>query len=400
MKEIIIIGAGIGGLVLALELIAEGICPIIYESAPEIQPVGYGINLLPYAVERLSNLGLVERLLPLGVCSKETVWSNARGEIVHKEPTGHFAGERWPQLSISRSVLQQTLLRAVIDRSGAERVLTGWKCVDVSNGADRAYADFVETRSQRPLPRQEGAVVVGCDGQHSAVRQRLFPGDRGARRSGIDMWRGTSNVPAILTGESIIRIGLPEEGKLVAYPISRDENGLQTINWVAEISDHNAVSGATDPAAAFSSWNFGWIDVPGLLRKAERPVFSRLCDTDPLPFWSQGHITLLGDAAHSMLPFGSNGAGQAMLDAAALARCLAQEADPVTALLDYERIRLPNTVALQAAEREGGVDRALRSFQNWSWNDYCGDSTVDRINNTFGALLKSYRGVGGKILMS
>jgi 2-polyprenyl-6-methoxyphenol hydroxylase-like FAD-dependent oxidoreductase len=89
-----------------------------------------------------------------------------------------------------------------------------------------------------------------------------------------------------------------------------------------------------------------------------------------------------------------------MLDAAALARCLAQETDPVTALLDYERIRLPNTVALQAAEREGGVDRALRSFQNWSWNDYCGDSTVDRINNTFGALLKSYRGVGGKILMS
>ncbi len=156
----------------------------------------------------------------------------------------------------------------------------------------------------------------------------------------------------MLSGASMVRAGWLSHGKMVIYPIrpASGTNGLQLINWVAEIEtpvyrkrDWNRTGSIDDFIGAFADWHFDWLDVPAFIRAADSVLEFPMVDQDPLPRWSFGRVTLSGDAAHPMVPRGSNGAGQAILDARALTSSLLENDDPIVALAAYEtRIVLTN----------------------------------------------------------
>src|SRR5689334_16646112 len=126
---VVIVGGGIGGLTLALSLHQAGIPCRVFESAPEIRPLGVGINLLPHGMRELTELGLQERLAPLAVETSELCFYNRFGQFIYKEPRGRFAGYQWPQLSIHRADLHEVLLQSFLERGGHEAFLTGKKCI-------------------------------------------------------------------------------------------------------------------------------------------------------------------------------------------------------------------------------------------------------------------------------
>jgi 5-methylphenazine-1-carboxylate 1-monooxygenase len=359
--DVLIIGAGIGGLTLALELHRAGLPCRIYEAASEIAPVGVGINVLPHASAILAELGLEQALTEVAVTTREQAFFNRFGQLIYREPAGRAAGHAAPQFSIHRGDLHAVLSDAVRERIGADRLHLGWRCCGVRQ--DGAYALF---DGHEP---QQSAAVIGCDGIHSVVRRQLHPGEGEPRYSGVNMWRGVTVAEPFLTGASMVRAGWLATGKLVAYPIrdNADAAGRQLINWVAEVEtprhqrrDWNRRGDLADFIGAFEDWTFDWLDVPALLRGTPAILEFPMVDQDPLDFWGTGLVTLLGDAAHPMVPRGSNGAGQAILDARALAAELSRGRDTAAALRAYEAIRRPATAAVVRANRAHPPDAILR----------------------------------------
>jgi 2-polyprenyl-6-methoxyphenol hydroxylase-like FAD-dependent oxidoreductase len=185
------------------------------------------------------------------------------------------------------------------------------------------------------------------------------------------MWRGVTPWKPFLSGASMVRAGWLTHGKMVIYPIrdNIDAAGRQLVNWVAEIEtpkhrekrDWNRPGNLADFIDAYADWHFDWLDVPAMIRATEPILEFPMIDQDPLPWWTQGRVTLLGDAAHPMLPRGSNGAGQAVLDARALADTLVlHRDDPAAALKAYESQRLPATTGVVLANRENPPDAIIR----------------------------------------
>jgi 2-polyprenyl-6-methoxyphenol hydroxylase-like FAD-dependent oxidoreductase len=157
--------------------------------------------------------------------------------------------------------------------------------------------------------------------------------------------------------------------KFVAYPISAvASDGLQTINWIAELTveqmpgreEWNKEVDRSVFAAQFANWRFEWLDIPQLIATAERVYEFPLVDRDPLPAWSFGATTLLGDAAHPMYPIGSNGASQAILDVDALMRSLGEASTPAAALERYQAARLPATASIVLANRGNGPEQCMQ----------------------------------------
>jgi 2-polyprenyl-6-methoxyphenol hydroxylase-like FAD-dependent oxidoreductase len=367
MDAVIIIGAGIGGLTLALTLHRAGIASRIYEAAPEIRPIGVGINVLPHATKELSELGLEPTLAKVAVETKEATFFNRFGQLIYAEPLGRYAGYGHPQFSIHRGDLQMVLLEAARERIGADRILTGWKCVAVEQGAEGVTVHFRDA-SDAPLPSQRGSCAIACDGIHSALRKQFFPDEGPPRYSGVNMWRGTTRWKPFLSGANMVRAGWLATGKMVIYPIRNaiDAEGRQLVNWVAEIEtpnhrqrDWNRPGELDDVLPPFADWHFDWLDVPAFLNAADMVLEFPMVDQDPLPRWSHGRATLLGDAAHPMVPRGSNGAGQAILDARALADCLGSIADPVAALKAYEDRRREATAKIVLTNRVKPPDAIL-----------------------------------------
>jgi 2-polyprenyl-6-methoxyphenol hydroxylase-like FAD-dependent oxidoreductase len=187
------------------------------------------------------------------------------------------------------------------------------------------------------------------------------------------MWRGVTRWKPILTGATMIRAGWLKTGKLVHYPIRNnvdetiDGTRRQLVNWLWEIEtpqykrwDWNRVAKVEDFIKDVEGWRFDWLDVPAFFRAAEVVLEYPMVDKDPLPAWSFGRVTLLGDAAHPMVPRGSNGAGQAILDAKVLGDCLLKQSDPVAALKSYESHRLQPTSTIVLENRRNPPDAILR----------------------------------------
>lgn len=366
--EVLIIGAGIGGLTLGLMLHRAGISCRIFEAAPEVKPVGVGINVLPHASKELCDLGLEAGLAGVAVTTRESAFFNRFGQLIFREPAGRFAGYDWPQFSIHRGDLQRVLLDAFVERAGPGRLRTGWRCTGVDQDTDGCTARF-EDAGGRPLPPQRGTVAVSCEGIHAVIRKQFYPGEGPPRYSGVNMWRGVTRWPPFLSGASMTRVGWLAKAKLVIYPIRDkiDAAGRQLVNWVVEIEtprhqqrDWNRPGRLEDFFPAIADWRFDWLDVPAFIRAADMILEFPMVDQDPLPRWSFGRITLLGDAAHPMLPRGSNGAGQAILDCRALTECLADTRDPVAALKAYEARRLPLTTEVVLTNRRNPPDAILR----------------------------------------
>ena len=383
--EVAIVGAGIGGLTLALALHRAGIACRVYEAAAEIRPLGVGINILPHASAALRSLDVLESLERVAVVTREAAFFNRFGQHVYSEPAGRWAGHDAPQLSIHRADLQARLLEAVRARIGADRVVTGRACV----GAESLAADGVRLRFRdpegRPLAEATAAVAVGCDGIHSALRRQLYPDEGAPRWSGVNMWRGVVPLAPFLSGATMVRAGWLSVGKMVIYPIRNDidGSGRQLVNWVAEIEaeapvrrDWNARGRLEDFLPTFADWRFDWLDVPAMIRATETVLAYPMVDQDPLPRWSHGNVTLLGDAAHPMVPRGSNGAGQAILDAICLAEQLAARGLGADALAEYDRLRNAATARIVLANRSTPPDAILREVHERS-----GDKPFARIED-------------------
>lgn len=368
--KVVIVGAGIGGLTTALRLHNVGIHCEVHEQGDRIRPLGVGINLLPPAVGELAALGLLDALDAAGVRTAELFYTHRQGQQILRRPCGLDAGAPVPQLSFHRGRLQGVLLRAVHERLGADAVRTGRRLVGFEQDADGVDARFVG-RDGRPLPPVRGDVLVAADGIHSTVRALMFPAEGPPRWNGVLMWRGATEWPGFRTGRSMIIAG-GTAAKLVLYPIARgDTPGTALTNWAICV----LAGRPGDPPPRRQDWSrpadraevarhVGRFRVPDVdhaaLVAATAEIFEfPMCDRDPLPHWTRGRVTLLGDAAHPMFPMGSNGAGQAVLDATNLSTHLAGPADPADALLAYQHDRLPVTAEIVLRNRAGGPEGVI-----------------------------------------
>jgi 5-methylphenazine-1-carboxylate 1-monooxygenase len=366
--RVLIAGAGIGGLTTGLALHQRGIEVALFESAAQIRPLGVGINLLPHATAELAALGLLDEVAAQGVRTAELCYFNRHGQRIWREPRGVDAGYPVPQISVHRGVLQQTLLREVERRLGARALRTGCALESFEAcGASRVRARF-RTR-EGDSADEDGDVLVGADGIHSAVRRHFHPDEGPPCWNGQILWRATSRFAPFLGGRSMCMAG-SRRRKFVAYPIGApDASGRCVVNWIAELDrraaappsreDWNRRGRFEDFAPEFASWRFPWLDVPALIAAADEVYEFPMVDRDPLPRWSHGRVTLLGDAAHPMFPIGSNGASQAILDARALAGALAEEPDIDAALARYEAKRRPATAEIVRSNRRHGPEVVL-----------------------------------------
>lgn len=364
MSDVIVIGAGIGGLSLALALRAAGVPFRIFEAAPEIRPLGVGLNLLPHAIRALSGFGILEKLLARGIETHEYGFYTRHGQLIYREPRGKFAGLDYPQISIHRGDLHTTLLEAVREQVGADAIRLGHRCTAVEQDAKGVRVLFENGETVA------GAVAVACDGVNSVVRRQYHPKEAVPRYEGTTQYRGTTRWKPFLSGASMSYLGTFETGKLVIYPIRNriDAEGRQLVNWVIEIAkpSHELLRDWNRPARAeafiehFEHARFDWLDIPALLRAADAIYEYPMVDQEPLPYWTDGRVTLLGDAAHPMMPRGSNGSAQAIIDATTLAGLLQACGDPLAALKAYEAKRLPATAKVVLANRGIAPDAIIR----------------------------------------
>lgn len=360
--RVLIAGGGIGGLMLALSLHEAGIEAAVFEQAAEIRPLGVGINLLPHAMRECAELGLADRVEEAGIATAELLYANRFGQAIWSEARGRAAGYAWPQVSIHRGRLHLLLLDAVRDRLGPGCVTTGARAVGFEQDAQGVTLRLADGRSAR------GDVLVGADGIHSALRAALYPDEGPPLWNGSILWRATSLAAPFLSGATMAQFGT-RDCKFVVYPIAALPDGQRLTNWIAERrvpaargfprGDWNRPGRVADFLLWFADWRFGWLDAKALIESAESVFEFPMVDRDPLPRWTHGRVTLLGDAAHPLYPIGSNGASQAILDARVLALHLATAADAVAGLDAYEAARRPATDALLEATRGDGPDVVL-----------------------------------------
>jgi 2-polyprenyl-6-methoxyphenol hydroxylase-like FAD-dependent oxidoreductase len=397
--DVLIVGGGIGGLTLALSCHQAGISCRVFEAAPEIHPLGVGINLLPHGMRELSELGLTERLAAHAIETRTLAYYSRYGQPIISDLRGRYAGYDWPQLSIHRADLHKVLLDAVYERLGPDAVRLGHKVVRLDQNASRVTVHFDNGHFAH------GAVAVGCDGIHSAVRRQLFPGEGAPKYSGVNMWRGAVRWPAFLGGDTMISSGWMTVGKTVIYPIrpgTPETGGKPLINWVAELERPEAVrqdwtgrGRLADMMPAFADLHFDFLDITGMIEATEEILEYPMVDRDPLGRWSFGRVTLLGDAAHPMYPRGSNGAGQAIVDARFLTGQLKTLGATAAALTAYEAVRLPATAKVVLTNRSNPPDTILREVWNRS-----GGRPFDRIEDVISTaelegILDRYRKVSG-----
>jgi 2-polyprenyl-6-methoxyphenol hydroxylase-like FAD-dependent oxidoreductase len=362
--HVLIAGGGVGGLALALMLHQRGIGCTVLEAAAEVKPLGVGINTLPHAIRELAALDLLPALDGVGIRTRELRYLNRFGQEIWQEPRGIWAGHEVPQFSIHRGHLHQVLWQAAEARLPKDALLRNARLQGVTQNANGITAHLADGRSL------SGDVLIGADGIHSVIRAALHPDDGGIRWNGIQMWRGAVEWPAFEGGDTMIVAGDMKE-KLVLYPIGAGASAATRLtNWVvcAQIGD------ASKPPPRREDWSrpgqleevlahvarfrIPFLDVAALVRATGEFWEYPMCDRDPLPFWTDRRVTLLGDAAHPMYPVGSNGASQAVLDARCLADLLASHA-PEAALTAYAAERLPKTAEIVRANRKGGPERVV-----------------------------------------
>lgn len=366
---VIIAGAGIAGLTMALSLHQVGIACRVYEQVARLSPLGVGINVQPHAVRELFDLGLEAELERLGVRTREVAYFSKKGGLIWSEPRGMHAGYRWPQYSIHRGHLQMMLLEAVNARLGPDAVVTGAAIAGFAQSSDGVEISLSHADGKTETVRAD--ILLASDGIHSAVRRQLVPQEGPPRWGGAVLWRGTTVAKPYLTGATMAMAG-HEWQKFVTYPISKPdpETGEALINWIAELKyepgsgwnreDWTRQGDFADFMPAFEDWRFDWLDCPALMKKGGFCFEYPMVDRDPLDRWTHGRVTLLGDAAHAMYPIGSNGASQAIVDARVLARALADHGTNGEALEAYEEIRRPPTSRIVLANRGNGPDQVMQ----------------------------------------
>ncbi|MDO8874551.1 MAG: flavin-dependent oxidoreductase [Pseudolabrys sp.] len=346
-NRVIIAGGGIGGLLTALTLHQIGVPCTVLEAVREMRPLGVGINLQPNAVRELYDLGLTKDDLDgIGLPAREWALVGLNGNDIYTEPRGQLAGYNWPQYAVHRGKLHLLLYDKVVERIGPDAVRLGARVTGYRNNADGGVTAFIENADDTTA-EQTGALLIGADGIHSAIRAQMHPAQPPIHWGGAIMWRGTTWGKPIRSGASFVGLGTHRE-RVVFYPISQPDpkTGLSMINWIAEVTLDNSDGWKqrgwfrpvpiSDFAHHFDGWVWDWLDVPALLNGADGAFENPMIDRDPVPTWRDGPVALMGDAAHAMYPTGSNGASQAIIDARILGAAMVAHGVTADALAAYD----------------------------------------------------------------
>lgn len=362
--RILIIGGGLGGLTAALSLRKFGFDPIVLEQATELAEIGAGVQVGPNATKVLTALGLEAAAMRLAFEPEAHVirsWQS--GEVLARTPYRHVLKERFGAgyYGFHRADLQGVLYAALPPGS----VRLGARCVDMRVQED-AVVVLLSDGSEI-----EADAVIGSDGIHSAVRQSLF-GAQSPRFTGNVCWRGMVPADQLTPGavQPDMTVWFGPGASVVHYYV----RGGELVNWVAafEADDWRAESWRTEGDRSemlerFKDWHPTILE---LLAKSDRCFKWALFDRDPLEQWSQGPATLLGDAAHPMLPYLAQGACMAMEDGYALALSMRNAGgDVATAFADYEQRRLGRTARVQLLARARAVENHLTSPEDIAARD-------------------------------
>lgn len=367
----LIVGGGIGGLTAALTLSRAGIEVELCERSRSIQELGVGINTLPHAIKELADLGLLEALDATAIRTSELIYKNSHGQEILRQTRGLDAGYDYPQFSIHRGKLQRTI-HNFVKRELGDSLKTGHELLQFSQSKSGIEAVFLNHETNEEVTI-EADILIGADGIHSTVRAH-YHADQGVPEwNGVLMWRGAAWMQPFLTGKSMIIAG-GMGAKLVLYPIFNDAKhhpGETLMNWVvcAKVGDSSTplplrenwskLATLDDVLPHAQGFHLDELNVVEMIKSTPEFFVFPMCDRNPLEKWTDGRITLLGDAAHPMYPVGSNGASQAILDARALADHLTDANDPQAALQAYEAERLPATKAIVLANRKGGPEGVI-----------------------------------------
>jgi len=344
--HVLVIGGGIGGLTAAIALRHHGIDVTVLEQAEVMTEIGAGIQIASNAAIVLREIGVETAIRNVGVKPLSYDYRDLRtGKMLYQAPLGDEAASRYgaPMYNIHRADLVQILYDAL----PREIVRFGARCVGISQSADK-----VEVRLQSGELLHADA-VIGCDGIHSVVRQQLR-GQEEKHSANILMWR--SLIPAA----DLDGLGLEERGNywfgpgrtLITYWV-RPKN-LYSILASVPANEVHRESWAEDGdiSEMLRSFEDAEPRARAMLEKCKSAFITGMYYRDPIDNWTSGRITLLGDAAHPMVPFLAAGAGQSIEDAWTLARVLSRKQNDVPgALLEYQRRRLPRTTRIQAGAR-------------------------------------------------
>jgi 2-polyprenyl-6-methoxyphenol hydroxylase-like FAD-dependent oxidoreductase len=376
----IIAGAGIGGLVTAMFLHRKGIACEIYERVPQIQEVGVGITLLPHAVTLLAELDLIDAIDQAAVRTEYMYYRTRWGQTAWEEPRGLPAGYAVPQFSIHRGRLHSVLYGAALGRLPAASIHLGQSVSSFDETNTTVNVTITATTGRNRIEDDilEGDVLIGADGIHSTVRAQLHPNEGTPKWSGRMLWRGATDWPAFLDGRTIIISGGSDK-QFIVYPIGPGKTPeTRLTNWAAVVrvaeeggilprrEDWSREALREDLVPLLKDFVVPETDIEALV--AATPVFWEfpMSDREPLPYWSRGRTTLLGDAAHPMYPFGANGAAQAILDAKCISEILGSGLDPIAALKKYESERLVPANKVVAINRSGGPEGVIDAVETRS----------------------------------
>jgi len=404
-KRVIIAGGGIGGLATALTLHQIGVPCIVFEAVREMQPLGVGINLQPNAVRELYDLGITEQDLDrVGLPAKEWALVGLNGNEIYSEPRGLLAGYNWPQYAVHRGQFHVLLHDKVVQRIGPDAVRLGSRVTGYRNNPDGGVSALVQ-HADGSAYQTSGALLIGADGIHSAVRAQMHPSQPPIHWGGAVMWRGTTWAEPIRTGSSFVGLGTHRH-RIVFYPISHPDprTGLSMINWIAEVTLDNAEGwkqrgwfrqvSIGDFLHHFDTWIWDWLDVPALIKQADSAFENPMIDRDPVPTWRDGPVALLGDAAHAMYPTGSNGGSQAIVDARILGAAMVEHGVTPEALAAYDD-KLCGPISKLILRNRGAGPFGLLNLVD----ERCG-GTFDNIDDVIPpaertAFMASYRAAAG-----
>ena len=360
MPRVAIVGAGIGGLTAALALLRLGIDVQVYEQATELGEVGAGLQISANGTRVLFDLGLERAVMAAAFVPRDKVirlWNTGQTWKAFDVGPISVALYGFPYITLHRHDLHQALA-AGVGAAKADAITLGARCVGLDQderGCVLRFEGGAEARAD---------LVVGADGVHSTIREVLFGPDR-ASFTGIVAWRGVIPAgklePRLMASVAANWVG--PGGHVVHYPVRRGEllnyvSVIERSDWTVESW---SVQGTSEECLAdYPGWH---PDIHTLIKAIDRPHKWALLGREPMPRWSVGRVTLLGDACHPALPFLAQGAVMAIEDGLVLARAVAAHGDDhAAALAGYERARLERTTRVvrgAAANQQRYHDRTL-----------------------------------------